>query len=187
MKELILAQLLDNFISGHTAVNHLSLTFTPEGTIIRGIMPIPQYRISGYPSGRSLNYLKALTAAGWPPHIVEDLKLDIPRFESASVLYDFESSLKACTLNIDKVHHPFLQDLNEHIKMSSRAEINEELRRKATCNDKDSIAASALLSGMSDKRISSLKGGNSVQVNNPQSMTMEDLEKEIKAAEKRLQ
>lgn len=102
------------------------------------------YRVPGFMSPRSVQYTEALVAAGWPDYAVENLKNDLPRFESYSLYYSFEDCLKGLVYRHDEAHYPFLEELCEHIKMVAAGERLEELQRKAKTNDKDSMAAQQL-------------------------------------------
>ena len=110
-------------------------------------MSTPCYRTPGYPCARSLWYINQLELMGWPQDWISLFAAEIPRFESASLLSDFEEALEAFSISSDEEHHLFLRGLNKHIKELARAERNEELQRKAVTSDKDSIAAHAILSG----------------------------------------
>ena len=150
-------------------------------------MNIPQYRVSGYPCAKSLAYLTDMKVRGWPACAIESLKADLPRFESASIRHGFEVALKNCVNFVDPLHYPFLQNLNEHVQITIESEISEELRRKATTNDKDSIAASTILLRLNEPQVAlSQETGSNYRVKELREMTDEELDREIKNTEERL-
>jgi hypothetical protein len=104
------------------------------------------YRVPGSLSGKSLRYIDQMMALGYPEEQIDIYKTDFCRFESASVMGSFETALNACIYKIPEGHYPFLRELHEHIKALSCAERGEELLRKASTSDKESIAANTLLS-----------------------------------------
>ena len=107
------------------------------------------YRIPGFLSTRSTQYIESLIIAGWREDQIARFKIDLPRFESASIEHDFEDSIKAMPVKPDEAHYPFLKELHEHIKIVCASERSEELQRKAVTKDKDSMAANFLLAKVS--------------------------------------
>lgn len=149
------------------------------------------YRVPGYPSTKSLLYLEALEANGWPDEVIARLREDLPRFESASIRDDFEQAMEVFVLQPHKDHLPFLQELNRYIKAITRATRNEELQRKATTGDKDSIAANTLLAISNNEPSTGYDLDLNVTVKNRRvkdlsDMTEADLKRELEATEKRL-
>lgn len=99
------------------------------------------YRVPGFMSTKSVQYIEALTVAGWPEWAVDRLKHDLPIFESLSVVQEYDEARAGMVYEHDPAHEPFLKNLNHHIRTLSYAERIEDLQRKATRESKDSMAA----------------------------------------------
>lgn len=93
------------------------------------------------------------------------LSKNLIRFESASILGSFEDALQATITDIDKGHYPFLQILYKHIRALALAERGEELLRKASTPDKESIAANALLARFDGVPEGDAPSGSSAEIN----------------------
>ena len=106
------------------------------------------YRVPGFLSPRSVQYLDNLLMAGWREDQFARFKEDLPRFESASIKMPYEEALESMVNVPDEAHGPFLQGLNSHIRAVARAERLEELQRKAKTNDKESMAAQTMLNAI---------------------------------------
>lgn len=103
------------------------------------------YRVPGYLSNKSLEFIKGLEDAGWQENIIRQLRIDIPRFESSSIKRNFNTALLVFQNKPHDALIPFLKDLNLHIKQLEDASLLEELRSKVSLSGKDSIAAAELL------------------------------------------
>lgn len=147
----------------------------------------PVYRVPGFLSTRSLNYLEGLRKNGWPEDQIDHLKTDLVRFESASVMDDIEEAKLCFIFDHHPTHESYFQKLNAHIKALTRAQRYEELQRKAQTNSKDSIAANLLLARAEgrDVDLSALKMKH-VKPEKLQAMSDDDLKREISAAASRL-
>lgn len=139
------------------------------------------YRVPGYLSAKSTSYLEALAQAGWGHEVIDRLKLDLPRFESASILDDYETAMLVCSFEHHEAHIPFFKQLNTYIKALSRAARYEELQRKAANKDKDSIEAQRILFEI-ENRIVDKKSKST----NLSTLSDEDLQREIESITKRI-
>lgn len=142
-------------------------------------------RVQGQPSRKSLMYLAKLKYKGCPQKVLNQLKIDLFCFEMASIGSDYDAAVLVFVNPPKEYHIPFLKELNVFVKALSTALRTAELQRKAVSGGRDSIAASALLSGFSNEKISSLQGGtiNGAAVSD---LTDEDIEREIKNINARL-
>lgn len=146
------------------------------------------YLHTGVLTPRSIRYVEALRVNGWRPDYLDMLKGDLLRFESASIVDEFDDALEVMCHEHPDVVIEFLRKLNKHIKALARAERYEELHDKARTKSKDSIAANVILS-QAHKRpmdLSAVKN-SSVKLDKLAAMSKEDLQREVSAVQERLQ
>lgn len=151
------------------------------------IMSGSLYLHTGMLTIKSVQFVDALRQNGWRSDYLDMLKGDLVRFESASIVDDYDDAAEVLVHDHPAAIIEFLKSLNRHIKALARAERYEELHNKARTNSKDSIAANVILSQTSKKSmdLSSIKKSN-VRLDKLAAMSKEDLEREVSEVQKRL-
>lgn len=137
---------------------------------------------------KSLRYVDALRQHGWAPEYVDLLQGDLLRFESASILDEYDDARDIMIHDHPVGHDDFLRSLNRHIKALARAERYEELQNKARTNSKDSIAANVILNGAGRGGGANLHAikNKGVRLEELRAMSDDDLKRELSAVAQRV-
>lgn len=151
------------------------------------IMSGSLYLHQGNLTNKSVRYVESLRVNGWRSDYLESLKADLLRFESASIVDEYDEALEVMVHEHPDVVSDFLRQLNRHVKALARAERYEELHDKARTKSKDSIAANVILSQVHKRSmdLSAVKNP-SVKLDKLAAMSQEDLQREVSEVQKRL-